>query len=165
MPAISRQWEENIGECAIKENVFLDRLWKKKIFVIRILRVFFFFFFFLLYYCPTPFEEFPIPSFVDYPIIIDIAVTRFLHSRNRITVKHGSVLHRAEYRDIPNGFRSTPLPATGDRRSLTSAVNYITANDVRRESSAWNSNRWARVRAYVRNYPGIIFSLQHVVTP
>lgn len=162
MPAISRQWEENIGECAIKENVFLDRLWKKKIFVIRILRVFFFFFFFLLYYCPTPFEEFPIPSFVDYPIIIGIAVTRFLHSRNRNTVACYTVRNTATFQMDFDPRRSLQ---PGDRRSLTSAVNYITANDVRRESSAWNSNRWARVRAYVRNYPGIIFSLQHVVTP
>lgn len=55
---------------------------------------------------------------------------------------------KAEYRVIPREFRSAPHPCVpcvpcvpctlqlDDRRSLTSAVNYITANDVKQESSA-----------------------------
>lgn len=132
MPAISRQWAGEGGY----------RRWTrwKKFFSIDFERrplssVFFacFFFPFISYRLTRSFREFPILSFVNYLIIIGIVVTRFTQKS-----KHWNT---ATFQMDFNPRRSLQRCNPRDRRSLTSVVNYITANDVRRESSAWNSNR------------------------
>lgn len=119
-----------ISEMNTMKEIFLDRLWKKT-FVIRFLYVFFFRF--ISYRLTRSFREFPILSFVNYLIIIGIVVTRFTQKS-----KHWNT---ATFQMDFNPRRSLQRCNPRDRRSLTSVVNYITANDVRRESSAWNSNR------------------------